>query len=118
MRRSLACAVFNVVAVFSQERRFCLCLPFYICAVTEPEQGFHHMAVAAVINYQMNESLPIDLCTQSVQQKKGKDWRWHLKRKIHGKDNKEGSSARCWTAAALAKMLPVYFNSCSQNDRE
>lgn len=72
MRRSLACAVFNVVVVYSHERRFCLCLPFYICAVTEQEQGFHHMAVAAVINCKLNESLQIDLCTQSIQQKKEK----------------------------------------------
>lgn len=72
MRRSLAFAVFNVAAVYSRERRFCLWLPFYICALTEREQGFHHMAAAAVINCKLNESLQIDLCTQRIQQKKGK----------------------------------------------
>lgn len=76
------------------------------------------MAVAAVINCKLNESLQIDLCTQSIQQKKEKR-RWHLKGKIHQKDNKEGSWAPCAMAAAsaAAQMLPVYFNSCSQNDR-
>lgn len=67
MRRSLARAVFSVVAVYPHQRRFGLCLPFCICAATEQEQRLHHMAGAAVINCKLNESLQIDLCTQSIQ---------------------------------------------------
>lgn len=70
MRRSLACGVFNVLVVYSHKRWFCLCLPFYICAVTEQELGFHHMAAATVINYKLNESLEIVLRTQGVRRKK------------------------------------------------
>lgn len=70
MRRSLACCVFNVLVVYSHKRWFCLCLPFYICAVTEQELGFHHMAAAAVINYKLNESLQIVLRTQGVRRKR------------------------------------------------
>lgn len=73
----------------------------------------------AVINYKVNESRQIDLCTRSIQPT-GKDSRWHLKSKIHGKNNKEGSAPQRGTAGAstAGATLPVYFYSCSQHERE
>lgn len=107
MRRSLTCGVFNVLLVYSHKQRFCLVSCSYFISTLWQNRS-RHLTIWLWLITKWMKVVKLICASRSIQPP-GKDSRWHLQSKIHGKNNKEGSAPQHATAAASTAgvTLPV-----------